>query len=163
MMTQKGTGSFPPAVVWRRPLETSAAVIMPMPFCESLVPWPRLKRAAEKSCNLRNQRSTFNGRWLRTITFILESFDDLHLLRDAAVMLEHFEQGGGAFVDVGGLCGKEAEKPRLAREEALQKSRHVVSGSPLRSRWLRQGECKRSRGEEATGAAARIRSAIAGN
>jgi len=130
---------------------------MPMPFCESLVPWPRLKRAAEKSCNLRNQRSTFNGRWLRTITFMLESFDDLHLLGDAGVMLEHFEQGVGAFVDVGGLFGKEAEKPLLARQQALQKSSHVVSDSPLRSRWLRQGECKRSRGEEATGAAARNR------
>lgn len=90
---------------------------MPMPFCESLVPWPRLKRAAEKSCNLRNQRSTFNGRWLRTITFMLESFDDLHLLGDAGVMLEHFEQGVGAFVDVGGLFGKEAEKPLLARSK----------------------------------------------
>ena len=111
---------------------------MPMPFCESLVPWPRLKRAAEKSCNLRNQRSTFNGRWLRTITFMLESFDDLHLLGDAGVMLEHFEQGVGAFVDVGGLFGKEAEKPLLARQQALQKSSHVVSDSPLRSRWLRQ-------------------------
>ena len=35
---------------------------------------------------------------------MLESFDDLHLLGDAGVMLEHFEQGVGAFVDVGGLC-----------------------------------------------------------
>jgi len=61
---------------------------------------------------------------------MLESFDDLHLLGDAGVMLEHFEQGVGAFVDVGGLFGKEAEKPLLARQQALQKSSHVVSDSP---------------------------------
>ena len=61
---------------------------------------------------------------------MLESFDDLHLLGDAGVMLEHFEQGVGAFVDVGGLFSKEAEKPLLARQQALQKSSHVVSDSP---------------------------------
>jgi hypothetical protein len=45
-------------------------------------------------------------------------------------------------VDVGGLFGKEVKKALFAREEALQKSRHV-SDSPLRSPWLKQGECKR--------------------
>src|SRR5881392_492513 len=41
--------------------------MMPMPFWESLVPWPRLKSAAEKSCNLRNQRPLKVDRWFRRL------------------------------------------------------------------------------------------------
>src|SRR5437899_2596181 len=44
--------------------------MIPMPFCESFVPWPRLKSAAESNCTRRNQRSTFWGRWRRTIKLV---------------------------------------------------------------------------------------------
>jgi hypothetical protein len=87
---------------------------------------------------------------------MLESFDDLDLLGDAGVMLEHFEQSFGAFVDVVGLFGKEVKKALFARQKALQKPRHV-SDSPLRSPWIRQGECKRGTEERATGAPVRYR------
>src|SRR5579859_5325616 len=53
-ITQSGTAND-----FSRPPETSAVVISPMPFCESFVPWPRLKSAAESNCKRRNQRSTF--------------------------------------------------------------------------------------------------------
>src|SRR5579883_3158057 len=49
MITQKGTEK-----VFRSPPATRTVVMMPIPFCESLVPCPRLKSAAENSCNRRN-------------------------------------------------------------------------------------------------------------
>ena len=59
------------------------------------------------------------------VTFMLKGFDNLHL-GDTCVVGEHFEQGVGPFVDVGGLLGKEIEETLFARQEALQKSRHVA-------------------------------------
>ena len=60
------------------------------------------------------------------VAFVLEGFDDLHLLGHTRVVGEHFLEGFSPFVDVRGLFGEEVEETPFTREEALQKSRHVV-------------------------------------
>src|SRR5882762_3735170 len=60
------------------------------------------------------------------IAFMLDGFDDLHLLRDAGVMREHCQQGFGADVDIRSLFGEKVEEPRFVRHKPLQKSWHGV-------------------------------------
>src|SRR5882672_1615798 len=60
------------------------------------------------------------------VAFVLEGFDDLHLLGHAGVVREHFEKGVGASIDIDGLFGEEVEETLFARQEPLQKSWHGV-------------------------------------
>jgi hypothetical protein len=52
-MVAESLGSFPEA--------TSTARMMPIVFCASFPPWPRLYAAADTSCNLRNSLLTREG------------------------------------------------------------------------------------------------------
>src|SRR5215471_2685772 len=55
--TQKGSGSL----ALERPEAMSSIQMMPMVFCASLPPWPRLYSAAETYCSRWNQRSIRRG------------------------------------------------------------------------------------------------------
>src|SRR5689334_4664863 len=58
MMTQMGGESLPAGVTCAA---MSSIQMMPMVFCASLPPWPRLYAAADNNCSLRNQASIFCG------------------------------------------------------------------------------------------------------
>src|SRR6267378_3697943 len=51
------------------------------------------------------------------VAFVLEGFDDLHLLGHAGVVREHFEKGVGASIDIDGLFGEEVKETLFARQE----------------------------------------------
>ena len=57
MTTQNGTLKVSPLI----PAANSSMAMMPIVFCASLPPWPRLYRDAETNCRRRNQRSTRFG------------------------------------------------------------------------------------------------------
>ncbi len=59
------------------------------------------------------------------VAFVLDGFDDLHLFRNAGVVREHFMQGFGAHMDIRCLFCKEDKETLFARQEPLQKSRHL--------------------------------------
>ena len=51
----------------------------------------------------------------KLVAFVLYGFDDLHLLRDAGIVREHFEQGFGPHMNVRCLFGEEVKETHLAR------------------------------------------------
>ena len=60
------------------------------------------------------------------VALVLDGLDDLNLLGDTGVMLQHLGEGLSAGDDVFCLLLKENEKIAIARHEALQKSWHVT-------------------------------------
>src|SRR5580658_7591677 len=61
------------------------------------------------------------------VAFVLDGFDDLHLLGNARVVREHFEEGFRPVVNIFGLLGEKVEETLFTRHKPLQKSWHVVT------------------------------------
>jgi hypothetical protein len=60
------------------------------------------------------------------VAVVLDSLDALHLLGHARILRKHFQQSHSSGVDVFSLLGEKVEKALFARQEALQKSGHVM-------------------------------------
>src|SRR5208337_3815422 len=84
------------------------------------------------------------------VALMLNGLDDLDLLGDAGVMLQHLGEGLSAGDDVFSLLLKENEKIAIARHEPLQKSWHVTR-SPLRSGNVAERVYSRGRNEARNG------------